>query len=194
MTAAWQITVGRAAGVVSAIAFVPYLVAVVRRRTRPSIASWFIWTAVGAVLCASYWATGARASIWVAVSYVAGPLVTAIVALRYGERGWSRFDKGCLLTAALSLGLWALTGDPFVALGLNILVDFLGALPTMRNVWRDPDAEDRAAWGIFFAGNAINLGAVEAWTPSGAAYPVYLVLVTLIVNALIWRPRAMERG
>lgn len=190
----WQIAAGALAGGISALAFVPYLVEVVRRQTRPSAATWFIWTGVGALLCASYWAEGARASVWVATSFVLGPLVTALAALRYGERSWSRFDKACLLAAALSLGLWIYTGKPLLALGLNVLVDFLGALPTMRNVWRDPRAESRLAWGLFLAGNALNLFAVEAWTLAGAAYPLYLLLVTLSMNALLWRPRPLREG
>lgn len=189
MATPWQVAAGAAAGGISAVAFVPYLIDVVRGRTRPSVATWFIWTGVGTLLCASYWASGARASIWVAASYVLGPLVTALAALRYGDRSFSRFDKGCVLVAALSVGLWIYTGKPLVALGLNVLVDFLGALPTMRNVWRDPGAESRLAWGLFFTGNAVNLLAVEAWTLGGAAYPVYLFVVTLSMNALLWRQR-----
>lgn len=189
MATPFQVAAGAAAGGVSVIAFVPYLADVVRGRTRPSVATWFIWTGVGALLCASTWASGARASVWVAASLVLGPLVTALVALRHGDRSFSRFDKGCLLVASLSVGLWVYTGKPLVALGLNVLVDFLGALPTLRNVWRDPGAESHLGWALFFAANALNLLAVEAWTLGGAAYPVYLFLVTLSMNALLLRPR-----
>jgi hypothetical protein len=51
---------------------------------------------VGAILCASAWTAGARASIWTPVSYVLGPLVVTLLALRYGERSLSRFDLGCM--------------------------------------------------------------------------------------------------
>ena len=89
----------------------------------------------------------------------------------------------------MSLLLWALTGNPLVALGLNILVDLIGALPTVRKAWSDPGSEDRLAWGLFFAANAVNLAAVEAWTFSGAGYPVYLFGITGLVSALLWRGR-----
>ncbi len=182
MATPFRLAAGAAAGAISAVAFVPYLVDVVRGKTRPSATTWFLWTGVGALLCASYWASGARASIWVAASFVLGPLVTALVALRHGDRAFSRFDKGCVLVSALSVGLWVRTGNPLFALGLNVVVDLLGAMPTMRNVWRDPSAESHLAWALFFTGNALNLFAVEAWTLSGAAYPVYLFLMTLSMN------------
>lgn len=181
---------GGIAGLLSASAFVPYLVAVVRRETRPSLASWMIWTAVGALLCASYWASGARAAIWVSVSYVLGPLLTLGFCLKYGERTWTRFDLGCLFAAALSLVLWGVTGDPVVALALNVGIDLLGALPTIRKSWSDPGSEDRTAWALFMSGNIVNLFALDSWAPRMSAYPLYLFAVTVVVNVLLSRPRA----
>lgn len=180
---------GRAAGIISVIAFLPYVISVIRGRTRPSLATWLIWTVVGSVLCASHWASGGRASIWVPVSYALGPLVTSLLALRYGDRGWTRFERGCLAVAALSLVVWAISGNPLLALCMNIFIDFMGALPTMRKSWSDPGSEDRLSWGMFAAGNALNLFAVSPWTFSGAIYPVYLFFMTLIINSLLWRPR-----
>lgn len=185
----FHVVLGAAAGLVSAAGFVPYILAIVRRQARPSVATWFIWTGVGTVLFASYWAAGARASVWVAASYMLGPLVTALFAARHGERGFSRFEKACLLGAALSIGLWVVTGNPLVALGLNIFIDLLGALPTYRNAWRDPSAENKLAWGLFFAGNTLNLGAVESLSFSAAGYPIYLFLMSLGMIALLHRPQ-----
>jgi hypothetical protein len=193
VTEAGRLLAGRIAGAISAVAFVPYAVSVARRKTRPSIATWFLWTVVGAVLAASYWSTGARASVWVAAAYVAGPLVTTLLALRYGTGGFSRFEKGCLAAALVSLVLWRLSGNPLVALALNIVVDLLAAAPTVRKAWRDPASEDRLSWTLFAAGNAANLPAIEAWTFAGAAFPVYLFLLTTTMAVLSWRrPRASQ--
>jgi hypothetical protein len=161
--------------------------AIVRKRTRPSVASWWIWTAVGGCLCASYFAAGARASIWTPLSYAIGPLVTAVLALRYGERSFSRFDRGCLAVAALSILLWMCTGSPLLALGLNIGVDALGALPTLRKSWHDPGSEDRLAWGLFLFGNSLNLFAVTSWSFASASYPIYLFLIALLMSLLLLR-------
>src|SRR5690242_6850853 len=81
--------VGQVAGALALAGFAPYVVSILRRRTVPNRATWIIWTVVGGMLCASYYAAVARGSIWVPVGYVVGPLVTALLALRYGEGGWS---------------------------------------------------------------------------------------------------------
>src|SRR5258707_594803 len=106
--------IGQVAGALALAGFVPYVVSILRRQTVPSRTTWWIWTVVGAMLCASYYAAGARESIWVPVGYALGPLVTALLALRYGEGGWSRFDRACLAGSALSLVLWGVSGSPLV--------------------------------------------------------------------------------
>jgi hypothetical protein len=189
MPSTFQIVAGGAAALISVGGFVPYAVAIVRREARPSAATWLIWTAVGTVLGASHFASGARASLGLAAVYVLGPLVTAVLALKYGERGWTRLEIGCLAGALLSLPLWALTGSPLVALGLNIFIDLLGAVPTIRKVWRDPASEHRLSWILFFLGNAVNLLAVESWTLGGAGYPAYLAFITFTMSVLVLRQR-----
>lgn len=180
---------GSVAGAVSLIGYVPYVRGILAGRTRPSLVGWSIWTAVGTCLLISHYATGARASIWVPLSYAVGPLVTAILALRYGDRGWSRLDRFCLAGAAISLVLWRLTGQPLVSLSLNIAIDALGALPTLRKTWRDPGSEDRLAWGLFFVGNTLNLLAISPLSVAGALYPLYLFVLAASENALLWWPR-----
>jgi hypothetical protein len=180
---------GRVAGAVSFAAFLPYVIAIVRRRARPSIATWWIWTAVGVCLCASYFATGARTTIWTPVSFVLGPFFIAILSLHYGERGASRFDRACLFAAAISIAIWWMTGVPWLALMLNIGIDALGALPTLRKTWHDPESEDRLTWGLFLIGNTLNLLAVSPWTVANASYPIYMSLLSAAMNALLWRRR-----
>jgi len=180
---------GRIAGLVSAVAYIPYAISIIRGQTKPSLSTWVIWTVVGGALCASHWASGGHDSFWVPLTYMLGPLLLAGLAVRYGEIAWSRFDGACLAAAAFSLVLWALSGTPLVALCMNIVVDLIGALPTIRKSWREPESEDRLSWNMFFAANAINLLAVEKWSFSGAVYPVYLVLIALTMILLLWRPR-----
>lgn len=187
-----QTLLGQAAGVVSLLGFVPYIVEIVRGKTRPNRATWWIWTVVGAMLCASYYASGARHSIWVPASYVAGPLLTALLSLKYGEGGWDRFDRNCLGASLLSLVLWWLVRSPLLALLANIGIDLLGALPTLRKAYREPESESLLSWAIFLLADALNLCAIGVWTLSTALYPLYLFALAATLVALLARRRLTQ--
>ena len=188
MTPAQQALLGALAGALSFLGFMPYIVEIVQGKTRPNRATWWIWTVVGAMLCASYYASGSPQAIWVPLSYVAGPLVTALLALKYGEGGWDRFDRTCLVASVLSLTLWWIAGSPWLALLANVGIDFLGALPTMRKTYREPAAESLPSWTIFLVADALNLGAIGTWSPATALYPVYLFTLAAVLVALMVRP------
>jgi hypothetical protein len=175
------------AALVALAGFVPYVLSIVRRQTVPQRATWIIWTVVGAVLCASYYADGARDTIWVPIGYVIGPLVTALLALRYGVGGWTRSDRACLAASGASLLLWLASGSATIALLANIAVDASGALPTIAKTYRDPRSESGLAWSIFLVADSLNLLALGSWTLEAALYPVYLFGVALAMVALIGR-------
>ena len=183
---------GRLAGLLSLAAFVPYVAAILRRQTRPNRAAWWIWTANGLVLGASYYASGAENTIWVPVSYVVGPALTALLALRYGEGGWTSFDRSCLRGAGAGLLLWWVLNSPVAALVTTLCVDLTGALPTIRKAYHAPDTEDRLAWALFISGNTVNLVAIEAWRFANVVYPVYMFLASGVIAGLVRWPRTVS--
>lgn len=180
---------GKIAGIISFIAFIPYIVAILRKKTRPNRASWWIWTVLGITLGTSYYFSGAEHTIWVPVSYAVGPFIVAILSIKYGEGGWNRFDLFCLGATVISLVLWALFRTPLVALFINLFIDLLGALPTIKKTYKDPKSEDPIAWILFFCGNTCNLFAIEELRFAILAYPVYMFLVSSLIMALVVWPR-----
>lgn len=187
---------GRTAGVISFAAFIPYVIAILRRETKPNRATWWIWTIVGFMLGASYYFSGANQTIWVPVSYIIGPFFIAILSIKYGEGGWTRFDRNCLLGTGVSLILWWVFNSSLIALLINIFIDLIGALPTIKKSYREPEKEDETAWILFFLGNIINLFAIETWKFAIIIYPIYMLLCcgTITVLVIFRKPnRAKER-
>ncbi len=168
-------------------AFIPYISSMRKGRTRPNRATWWIWTLVGLLLAASYYSVGARHTLWVPLSYVAGPLIIAVFSLRLGVGGWGRLDRFCLFGAALSLVLWGISHSPLVALVLNIVIDLMGAIPTIRKAFLEPQTEDRAAWVLFLVGNTFNLFAINRRQFAIIVYPAYLFFISFLMILLISR-------
>ncbi len=177
---------GKVAGFVSLVAFIPYILAILRGKTRPNRAIWWIWTVVSLMLGASYYSSGANHTIWVPVSYNIGSFATAILSIEYDKGGWTRFDRSCLLGAGVSAVLWWMFSSPLVALLINLFIFFVAALPTIRKAYHEPESADRTAWALFFAGNTANLFAVETWTFAISVYSIYMFLGSGIIATLIF--------
>ena len=177
---------GKLAGGVSLLAFIPYLIRTLQGKNRPNRATWIIWTILGFILLASYRAVGASDTLWVSVANCVFFLAVVSLSFHYGEGGWTQLDMTCLLGAALGLFLWWYLKSPLSAVLICILLDFLGALPTLKKAYKDPKGEDRLTWLLFLLANLINLFAINQWTFAIAAYPIYLVLICLLISLTLW--------
>jgi hypothetical protein len=178
---------GAIAGMLSLAGFIPYWWAIWQHKTCPNRATWWIWTMVGVMIAISYRAIGADSTMWVPISYVIGPLGTAVLSIKFGEGGWTKLDRTCLLGVGIGLILWGVARSPDLTLGMNIGIDFLGALPTIRKSIHDPYSEDQFSWLLFALSSIVNLLAIDQWGWSIAIYPIYILLITSVIwGCLQW--------
>lgn len=196
-----QQIIGIVAGILGLIGYIPYIMSILKNKTRPNKASWFIWTVVGGLLAFSYMAEGDPNAIWLPLGYFFGPLIVAILSLRYGYAVWSKLDKICIIVAIISIIPWLLSKSAIITLLINVVIDAAGGIPTIVKSYREPETEDFTAWLIFFIANTMQLFAVSVWNLS-AIYPIYLfflagIIVALIIKdkikkmcAFIWRSRS----
>lgn len=179
---------GICAGILSFSAYLLYIFTTLKGRTRPNRATWWILTLVGLMIAVSYYAGGARDTIWIALSYVLGPAIIAVLSLKYGEGKWEKLDKICLTGAIISAVIWYFSQSALLVLVINVVMDFLGLLPTIKKSYLRPAGEDRIAWTLESVAGILNIFAVERWVFSIAFYPVYLLIINGIVTLLLYRP------
>lgn len=177
---------GVIAGILSAAAFIPYIVSILRGKTKPSRVTWSIWVLVGVLICGSYTALGATSTAWVTFSYVIGPAVVAVLSFRRGVGGWEKLDIFCLCGVILGALLWWKFNSPLTALTINVAIDFLGLLPTIKKSWLKPREEDLLTWTVSASSAVMNLLALEKWTFALALYPVYMFIGIWSVCLILW--------
>lgn len=180
---------GILAGVLSFSAYILYIYSTIYGYTRPNRATWWILTLIGSMIALSYYSAGARDTIWISFSYVLGPFIIAVLSLKYGEGRWERLDKICLTGAILSAIVWYLSSSAVLALIMNIFIDFIGLLPTIKKSYLRPEGEDRKAWTLESVASGLNIFAIEKFTLGIVVYPVYLLTLNVLVTVLLYRKK-----
>lgn len=177
--------VGGMAGILSFFAYVLYYISILQGKSRPSRTTWIILTVVGCLIVASYYAEGARSTIWIPVAYTIGPLIAAVLSIKYGEGGTTKLDLFCFLVCILSIFLWIWSSNPFYTLMINIGVDAIGMIPTLVKSFIDPLSEDLLAWWTTLVANGLNVVALDSWDFSIAFYPLYMVVINGFVAVFL---------
>lgn len=183
---------GVIAGILAILGYVPYIISIFRGKTRPNKATWIIWTLIGGLLAFSYLVEGDKNTIWLPLGYFFGPFIVAILSFRYGYSEWTRIDKICLVAALISIVPWLLLDDAMATLLINVLIDAMGAIPTLIKTYREPETEDLTAWSIFLVANTIQVFAVSEWNLA-ATYPIYLFVLAAFMVLFILKPYVKKR-
>lgn len=180
--------VGITAGILSFASFVLYYISILRKKTTPNRATWFILTIVGILIYSSYYTLGARDTSWVALSYILGPFIAFVLSIKYGEGGWTTFDRWCLFGSGISLIFWFLSGYSLAILLINILIDLLGILPTVKKSYERPGSEESLPWFFTFISSILNVIAIETWDFNIWIYPIYMILINGMIATLLYFP------
>lgn len=187
--------IGIISGMIVFLMLIPYAWRVYRGQIQPNLASWFLWTIIAFALLVTYWGSGAKESVWMAVVGCINPfLVTILIWVKYrGKIRFNRLEQVCLAIGIASLVLWFVFRNQksFVqyALYVAILADACAAIPTAVCYWRDPTLDRPFAWGVFCLASAMNIFAISEHTFANYAYPVYMA----IGSGFITIPLVMSR-
>lgn len=164
-------------GVVLMLSSLPYIVAVVRRETKPRIVSWFTWTLL---LFISIAATVADHD-WFTVLLLGGDAIGtgAIVVFgwKYGDRKFERLDVVCQIAALVGILLWFVFDSPLLAVVASVTIDFVGAVPSIKHGWQKPHEETALTYALDTFGSLATLAALKSFHPTAVVYPIYLVLI-----------------
>lgn len=189
-----QAILGIAAGIIELASSATYVVSILRGYTRPDRVTWWILGLVSGIITASYYATGARETIWLPLVYTVNFLVIGILSVRYGygQRTLSSLDRFALVGTFISAVIWWIFNSPVVALYMNITIDFIALVPTIYKAYRKPRTEGPASWVIGVFASVLNVLAIQEWTFAVSFYPIYLLFVNTAIAYFIVRERAIK--
>lgn len=177
---------GYLSALASTMAFAPYIIDTLKRRTQPQRCSWFIWSVLGTIAFFSQNFEGATTSLWFAGAQVSGTIVISLLSIRFGVGGiLNKADLAVLALAGLGLYAWYVTETAVYALAITISISLLGGSITIMKAFHRPNGETLTTWCLSLVGAVFALLAVGHLNWVLLAYPLYLLtLNSAIVLAL----------
>ncbi|MEM9107138.1 MAG: hypothetical protein AAGC96_15920, partial [Pseudomonadota bacterium] len=166
---------GILSGVLSTLAFVPYIIHTVKRRTRPQRETWLIWSVLGTIAFFSQVHEGAGESLWFAGVRVSGAIIVLLLAVRFGATRRLKMADYLILTAAAGgLVMWYNTDSAAYALAITISVSLLGGSVTVLKAYRHPGSETLTTWLVSTVSSLCAILSVGRFDAILIAYPAYL--------------------
>lgn len=181
-------------GLLSNIAFLPYLIDIFKRRTEPHVYTWLIWLITqGTATVGVYYGGGG----WGAAGLTLGTVLVAVVFLlsfRYGTKNITKSDTLVLIAALAAVLVWWQLNQPVLAVLMVSAIDALGYIPTYRKSWSEPWSETASSWGIFAAGNFISLFGLAALNLLTVTYlATIMVANTILLTLILIRRRKISK-
>lgn len=177
-------TFGILALAINLIGYIPYVHDILRHKVMPQRVTWGIWSILSTIAFANQVINGGGWSVWFFGSSALMTTMVFVLSINRGVGGASRLDKIMLAAAALLLVYWLTLHDTRLSTIFVILIDIVGAIPTVLKAYRRPDTESYPQWVMAAIGGFFSVLAIEKADYILFLYPLYIVAMnTIIVSA-----------
>jgi hypothetical protein len=170
-----------ASGIVCLVAYVPYILNILKGHTKPERMSWLLWLILGVISFFAQASLGATFSLVLPAVLTLGSLIIFMLSIKYGIGGTLRRDIVALVVSMSGLGVWILYNKPLVPLLINIAIGSVSALLTMFKAREHPNTETSLTWLLASIAGLLSLSSVKNLEFSLVAYPAYIVITNFAV-------------
>jgi hypothetical protein len=175
------------AALLAAFSSIPYIIGIVRGKTKPDIVTWLTWSILTGIASAAAFAAHEPHTALLTVGATCSTATVVVLGLKYGTATFSRLDIFCQVGAIAGLVSWLVFKSPLVGIVVPVCIDLIGALPTIRHSWNQPGEE---TWQTFLIGTIapiFTLASITQYNVASLLYPIYLfiadgVIVMIIIN------------
>lgn len=174
-------------------AAVPYIMDIVKGKTKPRVVTWAIWGLLSVISCVASLSERQYPTAILLAAIITGNLFIVILGWKHGDKKFNRTDIFCLIGALVGLLLWRIFDSPAVAVIATVVIDAIGAIPTLEHSWKKPHEETLAIYLMQLSGDIFTLLSISTWRVTAFAYPVYAGLINLVFSLIIFFRRKLKR-
>jgi len=172
-----------------------YIKGTLRGETKPNRVTWFLWAVAPFIGTAAALSDGVGWAILPV--FMAGfvPMLVFISSFVNKNAYWKlgRFDYTCGAFSVLALILWVITQQPIVAILFAIIADGFAALPTLVKSWSYPETESPWVYAATVFSSFAGLLVIQIWIFSEYAFPLYLIVINLVILLSIYRSKIIPK-
>ncbi|TVZ41504.1 hypothetical protein P886_0850 [Alteromonadaceae bacterium 2753L.S.0a.02] len=179
--------------VLTLIAFIPYIRAILNGDTKPHVFSWVIWgISTSVVFIAQCQAQGCVGAIPIGLSGFVTLVIALLAFFKRGDASITPMDWCFLFAAFSALPFWFATAEPLWAVVILTGVDLMGFGPTLRKAWHQPRDESLLFYSLFLVRNLLALAALESYSLSTVLFPLAIAAACALLITLIWTQRQRQ--
>ena len=176
-----QAILGFAALILNLVGYIPYIRDIFRKIVKPHPYTWAIWTILTIIAAFNQVKNGGGYSSLFFISTAVLVGIVFILSFRFGMGGASKIDRLCLVLAAILLIYWLTSKDTHLSTVIAVIIDGIGAVPTLIKVYHHPKSETYIQWILAGIGGLLTVFAVPRLEWILLIYPLYV----FIMNAAI---------
>ncbi len=173
--------------IIAAVGSLSYLVDTLKGRVKPNRVSFLLWSL--APLIAFFAEIKQGVGIQALMTFIVGflPLTIFIASFVNKKAVWNLtgFDSICGVLSIVGLALWFITKSGNIAIIFSIVADGLAAIPTVVKSFNYPETESAWPYLASTISAILTLLTVKVWNVANVAFPLYIVLITLVIFSLV---------
>lgn len=170
----------------SIFSYVPYVKDIFRGKAKPERASWIIWAVLVFIQFFSQLSKGATYSLSLSGSQLIGITLICLLSFKFGYGRFRKKDYFALFAAGIGLVLWYITREAAIALFITIGIDCIGGILTAEKAFHHSESEPPAMWVMNFLSGFFATLAVGSLNIVLLSYPVYTVVLNIVVLSAIY--------
>ena len=124
--------IGLIAAALALISLIPYIVDIIRGKTKPHVYTWIIWAIVTVLAFIIQWQQGGGAGSWTTGVTGILTILIMILAFKKGTKDITKSDRILFIGALLAIPIWYFVGNSTLSIIIVTLIDVVAFLPTMR--------------------------------------------------------------
>lgn len=180
------------AGLFTVVSAVPYIIDILKNKTKPNPVSWLTWTILGVVGAYAAYSAGETNTAIFSLTTSLETLLIVILGFFKSKFKYEKFDIYCQVGALSGLLLWWIFNSPLLAIFAVIIIDFIGALPTLRHCLKKPFEETWQAFALAGVGGFFAILSLHDINWASFSYPIYIFLINIVYVAFIINGRKQK--